>query len=266
MNSLRWNFLGVLFGILIINIPPFIFSSGIVQMNQENFTQMIICLLMGTFGFVILGFIKQFTWLKKVYVIGVVLALLANGINFFLLVKTNAFQAELKKYSNVNEIKDLADVEDTLFYHLDSELKPNLELTGVHEKQLRKAMKSYSYHHVFPVMEEGKDSVRYFFGCITHNGMMGVSLEKYHEILSGGYRIIQLTNDSGYYDALDSLRNKNAVPISKKAVIFSVTDPNRVNGLMHEYLLVSICLFNGLFLFVLLLFNLKVRNDKLDID
>jgi hypothetical protein len=266
MNTLRWNLLGLLISLIIINIPPFIFSSGIVEMTQENFTQMIICLCIGIFGFVILGFIKHFTWLKKVYVAGVILALLSNGINFFLLVKTNAFQLELEKYSNVKKIKDLNSIQDTLYYHLDTDIKPNLEFTGVHEKQLRKAMKSYSYHHVFPIIEEGRDSVRYFFGCITHNGMMGVSLDKYHEILSGGYRIVQLTHDSGYYSALDSLRMKNSVPISKKVVIFNVTDPNRVNGLMHEYLLVSICSFNGLFLFLLLLFNLKVKNEPLNLD
>jgi len=266
MNPIRWNILGIIISLIIINLPPFIFSSGIEKMNQENFTQMMICLTIGIFGFVIIGKVKVFTWLHKVYVVGVILALLSNGINFFLLVKSNAFESELEKYSDLKSVKSLSSVKDTLYYQLESDIQPDLEITGVFEKQLRKSMKSYSYHHVYPIIEEDNDSIRYFFGCITHNGMMGVSLEKYHEILSGGNRIIQLTHDSGYSNALDSLRAKNELPIAKNVSIFSVTDPIRINGLMHEYLLITICSFNGIFLFILLLFNLKVKDEKLDFD
>jgi hypothetical protein len=266
MNPIRWNILGVIIGLLIINLPPFIFSLGIEKMNQENFTQMIICLTIGLFGFVILGNVKLFSWLRKVYVAGVILALLSNGINFFLLVKSNAFKSELSKYADLKTVKDLNQIKDSSYYQFVSDIKPDFDMSGIHEKQLRKATKLYSFHHVYPIIEEDRDSVRYFFGCITHNGMMGVSLEKYQEILSDGNRVVQLTHDPGYSNALDSLRIKNKLPIAKQVFIFSVTDPQRVKGLMNEYLLISMCSFNGLYLFLLLLFNLKVKNEKLNID
>lgn len=266
MNQKSWNILGVLVGILLISLPAFLFSLNSEKIDQDSILFLAVAVMIGMFGFVSMKWFPVFQWVKKVYVVGAILAVLSNGIIFFLSVKSNAFDKELEKYANVDPVKELGEINDTSFYQFQSEIQPQLKSTGTHPTQLRKAMKSYSYHHVFPIWEEGQDSIRYLFGCITHNGMMGVSIEKYHEILSGGNRIVQWTKDPGYLSAVDSLRLKTEIPLAKNYKIFSVTDPYRVNDLMHEYLYVALFAFNAIFLFVLLLFNLKINQEPLDID
>lgn len=266
MNPRAWNIVGVLVGIVLISLPSFLLSLNAERIDQDSLLYLAVAVMIGMFGFVFIKWIPAFHWVKKVYVVGAILAVLSNGILFFLSVKSNAFDKELEKYAEVESVKALGEIKDTSFYQLNSEIQPQLKSTGMHPTQLRKAMKSYSYHHVFPIWEEGQDSIRYLFGCITHNGMMGVSIEKYHEILSGGNRIIQWTKDPGYLSALDSLRMKTEIPIAKNFRIYSVTDPYRVNDLMHEYLYVALFAFNALFLFVLLLFNLKINQEPLNID
>lgn len=260
------NLLGVFIALLIINLPAFILSNGIEEITSDNFSSLGIGLFIAVFGFVVLSQIKIFNWVKKVFIFGIIIAFIGNGINFFLLVKINQFKSELGAVDELPITTSLKEIKPNTYYRLETEVSPDFKYVGEYHKQTRKASKYFDHYYVYPIIN-GKDSIRYFFACKTNNGLMGITIEKFQEILSGGNRIIKLIDEKYYRLAVGDFKKMNQLPVSNNAKVFFVADPSRMYGFIYEYFLIMICGANGLFIFSLLLANLKInKNEKLDIS
>jgi hypothetical protein len=256
MTTKNWNIVTLIVSFLIINLPSFILSRGVEEINQDVFPKIAASVSIGFLGFVIIGQIKTLTWFRKLYVAGIFIGFLANVILFYLLVKINEAEKEKAKFENCKVIKNISQIKDTSYYILESDIKPDLSKKGVAEKQLKKAMNFYAYYHVFPV-DEKKDSIEVFFACVTTNGMMGITLDSYKEILAGGNRYIKLAYEPRFREAVSDFSKKNKMAVKPGYKIYIVTDPERIYGFIKEYYLLSLATFNAIFIILFLLFNLR---------
>ncbi len=262
---MRKNILGLLLAFSLINLPAYIFSSGVKEINSDNFLSLGIGLFIVVVGFIVLGKIKPFTWIRKVYIFGLIIAFIGNGVSFFLLVKLNQLDSEVGAIKDLSITTSLKDIKPDVFYKLETDVIPEFNFKGEYHKQTRKASKYFDHYHVFPILN-GSDSIRYFFACRTNNGMLGITLEKFKEILSGGNRIIKRVDEKYYRLAVSDFKKMNQLAVSDKAQVFIVIDPERMFAFIYEYFIIVLFGANGLFVFGLLLANLKINKDeKLDI-
>lgn len=264
MKVNKWNSITLIISFLIINLPSFVFSRGVDEITQDVFPKIAISVSIGFLGFVIIGQIKSLTWFSKLYVAGVFIGFLSNVILFYLLVKINEADNERVKFENCKKVKDPSQIKDSSYHILDSDIIPDLSMKGESAKQLKKAMNLYGYYHVFPVIEK-KDSIDVFFACVTNNGMMGITLDSYKEILSGGNRYIKLADEPRFHDAVADFSKKNKMAVKPSYKIYLITDPGRIYDFIQNYYLLSLAVFNGIFIVLFLLFNLrKMKAEKIE--
>lgn len=263
MKPVYWNIFSVLIGIFLLSGLPLLFSVGMSELNTDNFSKIAIPLTIGIFGFVIMSGIKIFTWHKKAVAAFVILSFISTVILFYLSISLNAVEENYGIDKKAASVESPLAIKDSFYHELISEMKPDVSLSGVAEKQLRKASKYYSYNYVFPILPgNSSDSIRIFFACKTNNGMMGVALESYKEILTEGTRYLKLANDPLYFEAVNNFKKENKMAVSSKYLIYEVTDPDRLKGFLNQYLWLSMSVFNGIYIFLLLLLNLKIDKDK----
>lgn len=260
MKNNYLNILGVVVGLLILNIPPIILDTLIDEINMENFSYLGGAIAIVVFLCFTIARLKFFPWLKKISIGLIFLSFFSVIFNFSILNKASEIKESINVLEKSEKVNSLDNIHSSKPYALNPKILPDLNVKGEVSIITDKKRKFGADYYVFPV--PSNDSIKYFFGVRVVESLLELPYDFRLKMIESENRFAILQKDSNYLKAIEHFKINVSGKVSKDAKVFYVYDIEAIKSYYNYYLFWTFGFTNLLYVITLLIMNIKLKRSE----